>query len=81
MGIACNRDSESNVTDPAFQLNSKLLEKFCHEENRWNRKVGGWFILGNKESESRTLEDLDKTQKHRSYMFEIRNMVINSTRG
>lgn len=76
-----NRDTDHTAIDPAFQLNSKLLEKFCHEENRWNRKVGGWFILGNKESESHDLKDVDKAKKHKSFMFEIRNMVINSTRG
>lgn len=64
--------------EPAFQLSSRLLEKFCHEENRWNRKVGGWFLLGNKDSES---ESRNKNEKCQSHMFEIRNMVMNSTRG
>ncbi|QLL34576.1 hypothetical protein HG536_0G04380 [Torulaspora globosa] len=72
---ATNRDSSS---DPVFQMSSKLLEKFCHEENRWNRKVGAWFLLGNKEVKS---GEVTKEQNSNSYMFEIRNMVINSTRA
>ncbi|QLQ82647.1 hypothetical protein HG537_0H04100 [Torulaspora globosa] len=70
-----NRDSSP---DPVFQLSSKLLEKFCHEENRWNRKVGAWFLLGNKELKT---GQVTKEQNSNSYMFEIRNMVINSTRA
>lgn len=72
---ATNRDSSS---DPVFQMSLKLLEKFCHEENRWNRKVGAWFLLGNKEMKS---GEVTKEQNSNSYMFEIRNMVINSTRA
>lgn len=74
MGVTARESSR----DPTFQLSSRLLERFCHEENRWNRKVGGWFLLGNKES---GLESRSKSDTHKSYMFEIRNMVINSTRG
>lgn len=70
-----NRDTG---TDPVFQMSSKLLEKFCHEENRWNRKVGAWFLLGNKEMKS---PEVSKEENSKSYMFEIRNMVINSTRA
>lgn len=72
---ATNRELDS---DPMFQMSSKLLEKFCHEENRWNRKVGAWFLLGNKEVKS---GEVTKEENSKSYMFEIRNMVINSTRA
>lgn len=70
--------ARENARDPTFQLGSRLLEKFCHEENRWNRKVGGWFLLGNKDTD---LEIRSKNDKCKSHMFEIRNMVMNSTRG
>ena len=67
-------------SDPAFNINSKLLEKFYHEENKWSRKVGGWFILGDKKSGSSHEDDLSE-MKNDGYMYEIRNMVISSARS
>ncbi|QLG74143.1 hypothetical protein HG535_0G00280 [Zygotorulaspora mrakii] len=81
VGLTSNRDAEPNSINSTFQLNSKLLEKFCHEENRWNRKVSGWFIIGDKDPEKITLKERDKAHKHNNYMYEIRNMVISSTRS
>lgn len=68
-------------TEPTFNIDSKLLERFYHEENKWNRTVGGWFILGDAESESYIDEQKLPDHKNQSYMYEIRNMVISSARN
>ncbi|AMD21596.1 HFL260Wp [Eremothecium sinecaudum] len=57
-------------SNPIFNISGKQLEKFYHEENRWARKIGGWFSSDSREFGN----DL-------SYMYEIRNMVMNSARN
>ncbi|SCU86164.1 LAME_0D04786g1_1 [Lachancea meyersii CBS 8951] len=70
-----------SLHDPTFNVDSKTLERFYHEENRWSKKVGGWFILRDAE-----MDEYDENQglpdpKGNSYMYEIRNMVISSARN
>lgn len=67
-------------SDPQFHLNSKQIERFWHEENKWNRKVGAWFIMGDSDAESNDLTEISEIKDTRSFMYEIRNMVLNSTR-
>ncbi|SCU79741.1 LADA_0B02872g1_1 [Lachancea dasiensis] len=71
----------SNSHDPTFNIDSKTLERFYHEENRWSRKVGGWFIP--RDTEMEKFEDGQglPDSKNNSYMYEIRNMVISSARN
>ncbi|GAV50772.1 hypothetical protein ZYGR_0Z01950 [Zygosaccharomyces rouxii] len=73
--------TRSDNTNPQFQLNSRQLEKFWHEENKWNRKVGAWFIMGDSsDAQPGDLTDFNEVKNPRSFMYEIRNMVLNSTR-
>ncbi|AQZ12727.1 BFA1 (YJR053W) [Zygosaccharomyces parabailii] len=67
-------------SDPQFYLNSKQLERFWHEENKWNRKVGAWFLMGDSDAQPEELTELNEINDTRSFMYEIRNMVLNSTR-
>ncbi|KAL2706801.1 Mitotic check point protein BFA1 [Kluyveromyces marxianus] len=80
------------TTDPTYQISSKQLEKFYHEENKWSRKVGGWFILGDKTTNNNDNINTNDThgpspdQSHttpndKSYMYEIRNMVMSSAQN
>ncbi|CCE66023.1 hypothetical protein TPHA_0O00530 [Tetrapisispora phaffii CBS 4417] len=68
----------------AFQISSKIIEKFYHEENKWVNEINGWMTL-NKNAESDLESHLDVTQElninKNKYMYEIRNMVLNSSRG
>lgn len=69
-----------------FSISSKLLEHSYHEENRWSKKVGAWFIPDNQYNNSRR-EERDASVNNSSlinldskdYMYEIRKMVLNST--
>lgn len=80
-------DIENELTNSTFSISSKLLEYFYHEDNRWNKKVGGWFILNNSNNNNTN----DNTQSFnnvsvtshdsKDYMYEIRKMVLNSTRN
>lgn len=80
-----NNNSNNNITKKYF-IDSYTLEKFYHEENRWNKIVSSWFVTGinkpdimNKHDNlttNLTLPDQDRN----SFMYEIRNMVMNSTR-
>ncbi|CCK68480.1 Bfa1p KNAG_0B00310 [Huiozyma naganishii CBS 8797] len=93
-------DSDLEV-DPNvnYTINSKTLEKFYHEENRWNKKVGAWFILRtgqldhpdesfcsageiSDDSLDPARRDVSSTSKDsKDFMYEIRKMVLNSTRS
>ncbi|SCV02065.1 LANO_0F14950g1_1 [Lachancea nothofagi CBS 11611] len=67
--------------DSTFNIDSKTLEKFYHEENKWSRKVGGWFILRDAEMDEYDNEQGLPDPKSNGYMYEIRNMVISSARN
>lgn len=69
-----------SVLNIKYIINSHTLEKFYHEENKWHKKVGGWFIPG---SDLRPAKDnISLTSKDsKDYMYEIRKMVFNSTRN
>lgn len=71
----------NSTTDPTYQITSKQLEKFYHEENKWSRKVGGWFILGDKSRDTGSADQSHTSLNDKSYMYEIRNMVISSARN
>ncbi|CCF58093.1 hypothetical protein KAFR_0D04450 [Kazachstania africana CBS 2517] len=74
--------TEYNEADPAFFVNSRQLEHFYHEENKWNKKVGAWFILGNQGEEDDLSKNITITNHdHKEFMYEIRKMVLNSTRN
>ncbi|KAH7589256.1 Mitotic check point protein BFA1 [Nakaseomyces glabratus] len=64
-----------------YRLSSKELERLYHEENRWQRKVGGWFVLGDGDQQDRTMAQYDPSDKGNNFMYEIRKMVINSTKN
>ncbi|CDO91887.1 unnamed protein product [Kluyveromyces dobzhanskii CBS 2104] len=68
-------------TDPTYHITSKQLEKFYHEENKWSRKIGSWFILGDKSRDTGSADQSHTNLNDRSYMYEIRNMVISSARN
>ena len=77
---------EGNIS-PIFCINSELLEHFYHEENRWNKKVAGWFLLSGQSEEESSVEFRQASnnmslvdRNDESYMYEIRNIVLNSTR-
>ena len=77
---------EENI-NPTFCINSELLEHFYHEENRWNKKVAGWFLLSGQSEEDISVESRQTSsnmslvdRNDESYMYEIRNIVLNSTR-
>lgn len=69
-----------------FSISSKLLEHSYHEENRWHKKVGAWFIPDNQYADS-SRDERDASVNNSSvmnldgkdYMYEIRKMVMNST--
>lgn len=56
--------------NPIFIIPGKKLDEFYHEEKRWYRKIGAWFS-----------GDLTTDTTNTSYMYEIRNMVMNSARS
>ncbi|CAI4043892.1 Bfa1p SKDI_10G2550 [Saccharomyces kudriavzevii IFO 1802] len=69
--------------DPTFNLDSRTLERFYHEENRWSRKLAPWFIPRDEAisvDEETIMDESTINGKRKSYMYEIRNMVINSTK-
>ncbi|CEP64059.1 Bfa1p LALA0_S10e01310g [Lachancea lanzarotensis] len=70
-----------SLHDSTFSVDSKTLERFYHEENRWSKKVGGWFILRDVESEEYDADEGLPDSKGNDYMYEIRNMVISSARN
>ncbi|SMN19369.1 similar to Saccharomyces cerevisiae YJR053W BFA1 Component of the GTPase-activating Bfa1p-Bub2p complex involved in multiple cell cycle checkpoint pathways that control exit from mitosis [Maudiozyma saulgeensis] len=81
-------DSYNNTSDKlasTFTISSKLLEHCYHEENRWNKRVGGWFLLNNKYNTCGNEGDdhLNNTSvaslDTNDYMYEIRKMVLSST--
>ncbi|AET39764.1 Bfa1p Ecym_4749 [Eremothecium cymbalariae DBVPG len=67
--------------NPIFQINSRSLEKFYHEENRWSRKIGGWFTSDSTENSRSNKTEPSTKDGSGSYMYEIRNMVMNSARN
>lgn len=73
------------TTTSTFTINSTFREKFYHEENRWNSKVGSWFVLGNCGANSKlapAAKNISLTSnENKDYMYEIRKMVLNSTRS
>lgn len=79
-----NAPPEDLVLNTTFHLSSKTLEKFYHEENRWNRKLASWFIPQDETiigaDEETIMDESTISGKRKSYMYEIRNMVINSTK-
>lgn len=80
-----NNENDTYKLISTFTISSKLLEHCYHEENRWNKKVGAWFLLNNKFNT--TTNDGDDITNNMSmasldnndYMYEIRKMVMNST--
>ncbi|SCU88488.1 LAMI_0D10286g1_1 [Lachancea mirantina] len=67
--------------DFTFQIDSRTLEKFYHEENRWSKKVGGWFILDDPDVTSTNNDQKLPDPQSKNFMYEIRNMVISSARN
>ena len=85
IGIS-NSDSKANNNEGTFRLSADLLERFYHEENKWNKKVGSWIILNDKGSIRDLKDNNDIMSGNRNkngdkYMYEIRTMVMNSSRG
>ena len=80
------RHSNNNNIAKKYFIDSYTLEKFYHEENRWNKIVGSWFVARINEPDIRNKHDIHTTnsnstnQDRNSFMYEIRNMVMNSTR-
>lgn len=62
-----------------FIISSKQIEKFYREENKWNKKVGSWFINSN--NDPKIVENKSYPYMNKDYMYEIRNMVISSSRN
>ncbi|KAL6939716.1 hypothetical protein ACO0RG_003561 [Hanseniaspora osmophila] len=57
--------------NPTFVISSMKLEVFYHEENKWLDKLGGWI--------NQDLEHADSDTRF-EYAYEIRNMVLSSTK-
>lgn len=80
-----NSNNDNNITNKYF-IDSYTLEKFYHEENKWNKMVGSWFVVGINKPDIMNKHDILTTnstltnQDRNSFMYEIRNMVMNSTR-
>ncbi|CCD23152.1 Bfa1p NDAI_0B01180 [Naumovozyma dairenensis CBS 421] len=79
------RNDNNTKSADIFELNSKLLESFYHHENRWTKKVGRWFTMKNNRTEWDTLatfedESVISNENNRNYLYEIRDMVINSSK-
>ena len=78
------RHSSNNNIAQKYIIDSFTLEKFYHEENRWNKIVGSWFVAGINEPDILNKLDIHTTnsinQDRNNFMYEIRNMVMNSTR-
>ncbi|KAK5959642.1 Bfa1p PWA37_003002 [Arxiozyma heterogenica] len=80
-----NSNNDNNITNKYF-IDSYTLEKFYHEENKWNKMVGSWFVAGINKPDIMNKHDILTTnstltnQDRNSFMYEIRNMVMNSTR-
>lgn len=75
--------------DPTYSVDSHSLEKFYHEENRWHKLISGWFLMGTDNSRvtstKKTNISIDKnvsltSKDNKDFMYEIRKMVMNSTR-
>lgn len=69
-----------SVLNIKYVINSHTLEKFYHEENKWHKKVGGWFIPGGQSQPAKGNVSLT-SKDNKDYMYEIRKMVLNSTRN
>lgn len=68
-----------------YIVDSHDLEKFYHEENKWRKLVGGWFVIGADESSFINANPFQKnvsltSKDNKDFMYEIRKMVLNSTR-
>ncbi|CAI4572567.1 BBL_G0029920.mRNA.1.CDS.1 [Saccharomyces cerevisiae] len=79
-----NGTTETPEISSTFHLSSRALEKFYHEENRWCKKLASWFIPRDETiisvDEETIMDESTVNSKRKSYMYEIRNMVINSTK-
>jgi len=79
-----NRNTSDKLMS-TYTIGSKLLEHSYHEENRWNKKVGAWFLLNNKfnttgnEGDDHLNNVSVASMDTNDYMYEIRKMVLNST--
>ncbi|EDO18357.1 hypothetical protein Kpol_1013p28 [Vanderwaltozyma polyspora DSM 70294] len=67
-----NNNTHEVEDEEIFELNAKMLEKFYHEEHKWYKKIGSWIILSS---------DGKANKKSNNYKYEIRSMVMNSSRG
>ena len=80
-----SNESDAHKLRSTFTIGSKLLEHCYHEENRWNKKIGAWFLLNNKyNTNTNDGDDITNNMSMASldnndYMYEIRKMVMNST--
>lgn len=79
--VAVHRTQDGIDYSRVYRLSTKELEKLYHEENRWQRKVGGWFVLGDSDQQDQTMAQFDPQDKANNFMYEIRKMVINSTKS
>ena len=79
-----NSTTNGPELNSTFHLSSRALEKFYHEENRWCKKLAPWFIPQDETiisvDEETIMDESTVSSKRKSYMYEIRNMVINSTK-
>lgn len=79
-----NSTTNGPEVNSTFHLSSRALEKFYHEENRWCKKLAPWFIPQDETiisvDEETIMDESTVSSKRKSYMYEIRNMVINSTK-
>ncbi|CAL9732508.1 mitotic check point protein Bfa1p [Monosporozyma unispora] len=82
--------SKSQVfeSDTRYIIDSHALEKFYHEENKWHKSIGTWFLMGTDDFETMDTNGLDSgiqnnisltSKDNRDFMYEIRKMVMNST--
>jgi len=69
-GNLYNRHASMMPLNPTFIVSSKRLEVFYHEENKWIDKLNGWVC------EDLQVENADRYE----YAYEIRNMVLSSTK-
>lgn len=84
--------SKSQVfeTDTKYIIDSHALERFYHEENKWHKSIGAWFLTGTDDSGMMNANGVDSairnnnisltSKDNKDFMYEIRKMVMNSTR-
>lgn len=84
--------SKSQVfeTDTRYIIDSHALERFYHEENKWHKSIGAWFLTGTDDSGMINTNGVDgsiqnnnislTSKDNKDFMYEIRKMVMNSTR-